>query len=139
LYIAVPGLRRAGDDAKGDQLALLCRWQRDPYGLLEGRNVADDMVRGQDQQDGVRIGTSAANLQGREGRERYRRRGITSERLQDECARLDIDLPQLLRHQEPVRLIANDDGGRRRHSLEAQRRLLQHGALAGQGEQLLGI
>src|SRR5262249_22588311 len=97
LYIAVTRLGSTGNNAKRDQLALLRCRQRDPYGLLEGGNVTDDVVRRQYEQDGVRV-DAAASLQSRKGRKRYGRSRIASEGLQNERARLDIDLPQLLSH-----------------------------------------
>ena len=73
------------------------------------------------------------------GRERDSRGRIPAEGLEHHGARLDAHLPQLLSDQEAMRLVADDHRGGRRQPLEAQSGLLQHGPLAGQGEQLLRV
>jgi hypothetical protein len=98
------------------------------------------VIRGQHQQhriDGV--GIAADTFECRVGRKRNRRCGVAPEGLEYRGARCDVQLPQLLRDQEPVRLVAHNHRRGRGETLEAQCRLLQHGARTGEGQQLLGI
>ena len=93
-------------DAEGDELALLGRGERGTDSRLECSDIANHMVRGQHQQHRI---VPCRVLQGRERGQRDRRRGVATEGLEHDRARLDLDLPQLLGDEEAVRIVADDD------------------------------
>ena len=114
--------------------------QRRAHRRVEGRDITDHMVRGQHQQHRIdRAGLRGDALEGGVRRQRDGRRGVAAEGLEDRGARLDRQLPQLLGHQEAVRLVADHHRRGGGEAVQAQHRLLQHRALAGQRQQLLGI
>ena len=62
---------------------------------------------------------------------------LLPERLEHQGAGFDLDLAQLLGDQKAMRLVTDDDRRRGGQPLQAQRRLLQHGALTRQRQKLL--
>ena len=133
--VAVTGLRRVRDDPEGDELALLGELRADGRGLLEGSHVAHHVVRGRHQKHGLGIGL--LRLHGGYGHRRCR---VLADGLEQYPGRRHGQRADLLRHREPMRLVAHDDGGA--GALDARqphRRLLQHGLLPGERQQLLGI
>ena len=64
-------------------------------------------------------------------------RGVAPEGLKQDGGRLDIKLPQLLGREKPVRVVAHEKRGRGIEALEAHGRLLQHGLLGRERQELL--
>ena len=103
--------------------------QRRAHRVVERRDVADHVIGRQHQQHRIdRVRLRGVPLERRVRRERDRRRGIAAEGLEHDGARLDAQLPQLLGHQEAVRLVADHHRRGGREPIEPQQRLLQHGA-----------
>lgn len=129
--VAVAGFRMGGHDAEGHQTPRLRGWRGGLHRRLESRHVADDMVGRQYQQQRLGIGA--------QGRQRDRRRGVATDRLEDDGLGRDPQLAQLFRDEEAVRFVAHHDGLRHRDAVETLDGLLQHRAIAHQGQQLLGV
>ena len=113
---------------------------------LERRHVADHVIGGQHEQDGVRCMTAAlafalaGTVERHERRHRNGGRGIAADGLEDDRLRRRAELQHLLGHDEAMALVADDDGRREiRQAGDALHRLLQHRLLADQWQQLLGV
>ena len=93
------------------------------------------MIGGQHQQQ--RIVAVGGRLQSRHG---HRRGGVAAERLEDHRLGGPADLAQLFGDHEAMGIVAHHQ--RRPHAgqpVQAQHRLLQHGLLADQRQQLLRV
>jgi hypothetical protein len=140
LDVAVGGLGRACDHAEGCELARVGRGHRRAHRTVERADIADDVVGRQHQQHRIdRVGIASHSLERRVGGERDGGRGVASEGLEHGGARRNAQQSQLLGDQKAVRLVAHHHRRCRREALEAQQRLLQHGARTGERQQLLGI
>ena len=123
------------DDAERHQFALERELRGHGRGLLENPRIAHHVVRGSDQQH--RVGIVLLRLQ---GGERHRGRGVAADGLEEDGGRAHRQRADLLGHREPVRLIAHDH--RVAGALDSRKPeggLLQHGLLAGQRQELLGV
>src|SRR5690606_35451325 len=69
----------------------------------------------------------------------YGRGCIAAKWLEQDGCRLNADLANLLRHDEPVFLVANNERGAGIKLLQSEQGLLQHSALAMQGQKLLRV
>jgi len=89
--------------------------------------------RGQ-QHDGVRV---LAQQEVR--RQRRRRGGVAPARLKDDGLGADVNCAQLLGDDEPVAVVANDNGIGERAAVQSFSRFLQQAYFRNQTDQLLGI
>jgi hypothetical protein len=139
--VAVAGMRGAGYDSKGRKPPLAHHFKRRQHCGLKRGNIRDDMVCGKHEEHrvGVRLGRGHCNFERCVRSERNRRRRVAAEGLKENGARLDIKLPQLFGNQKAMRVVTYDKGRRRLQTRQAQRRLLEHGVLAGQRQKLLRI
>lgn len=135
--VAVAGLGAVGHDAEGHQRTLGCRLGADRDRMLESDLFGDDVVGRHHQQD--RIALLHRNQRGQS----ERRRGVASHRLEYDLWRTYADLAELFGDDEAILLVGDDQRTRvdlaAGEVLQAQRGLLQQRALAGKGEELLGI
>ncbi len=138
LDVAVTGLGRGGHDAEGDQLPLTGRGEREAHGALESRHVLDHVIGRQNQQHRI-LGVRRQTLHCRVRGERNGGCGVASDGLEHDGLGLDLELPELFGDQESVCVVAHHDRRRGVQALEAQRRLLQHGARTDQGEELFRV
>ncbi len=140
LDISIARLCRGRDDSERHQPAQLRCGESRAYGFLEGGDVPDHVIGRQHQQYRIcRVGVVRA---GRKCGVRRKRNGgsrVAAEGLEHRRTRLDIELAQLLGHEKPMGIVADDDRRRGAEAIQTQRGLLEHRALADQGEELLGI
>ena len=116
--VAGVGVRRL--DAEQHQAAGGGNFRCAAHGLGKARLVSYGVVGRHHHHDRARV--IAAD---RQGGNRDRRRSIARDRLQDERARLDASLLELLFHQEPMIIVAQQ---RRRLEAAGGRQALQRGA-----------
>ena len=137
LDVAVARFRRRWHDAEGHQLAGQGGGHAGGHRGPEALGIANHMVGGEHQQQGV--GAAGGGLQ---GGHRHGRGGVAAARFEQDRRRLGADLAHLLGHDEAVVLVADQQGRRQmRQPLQPLLGLLQQGgvAVAGQGPVLLGI
>ena len=133
--VAIAGFRRVRDDPEGHELAVARKARGNPGRLLKPVRIANHVIGRRDDERGVRI-----DPHGLQCRQRDRRRGITADGLEQNGARMDCHRAQLLGDREAMRFVADHDRlARSRDARQAKRRLLQHGALAGERQELLRI
>ena len=133
--VSVAGFRCVGHDAEGHEFAFGGQRSRDRRRLLEGPRIAHDMIGGRHEQNRLRI-----DLQRLQRGQRHRRCGVSARGLEQYRARLVSHRANLFRHREAMRLIAHDDRiARTLDGGEARHRVLQHGVLARQRQQLFRI
>ena len=100
----------------------------------EGRGVANHMVGGERQHDGLPIAGLREGCAGRD-----RRTGIAPHRLQQHVG-LETDLRQLLEHHEAIAVVGDDDRPLEQRAVRnPQQRVLERGARAEQRQELLGV
>ena len=76
----------------------------------------------------------------RHGSDRHRRRGVASNRFEENTLCLRTELEQLFGDEEAMTLVAHHQWGADiRHVGEARERLLQHRAFADERQELFGI
>lgn len=134
LDVAVAGLGARRRHAEGHEPA--GARERDAFGdrTLKRARILDHVIRGHDEHEVV------GRVRERQRRKRERGRGVAAHRFEDDGARRPAERAQLFRDEEPVFLVAHDDG--RAGAVEAVdpvRRFLQHRAPAEQGQELLGV
>ncbi|GAC1671336.1 MAG: hypothetical protein NVS9B2_18050 [Steroidobacteraceae bacterium] len=133
--VTVTGLGRVRHDAECHELAVLRQACGDFGRRLKDARIADHVVRRRHHQSGLRI-----DLEGPERRECDCRRGITAGRFEQNRRCLEPQSADLLGHREAVRFVAHHDGRLRAgYARQPGRRVLQHGVLARERQQLLGI
>ena len=95
------------------------------------------MVSGKHEQQRVTLRSARS---GRECRDGDRGRRIPADGLENDRARLDADLPQLLGDEEAMRLVADDDRIRDfRQPNRPECSVLDHRAFADERQELLGV
>ena len=125
------------DDPESHEAALTGRRNRRLDRFAERRDVREHVVRGKHEQQRVTLRSAGS---GRECRDGDRGRRIPADGLENDRARLDADLPQLLGDEEAVRLVADDDRIRDfRQPDRPERGVLDHRALADERQELLGV
>jgi hypothetical protein len=136
LEVAVAGFGGARDDAERDELAVLGRRHRARDRGLERGQILEHVVRGQHEQQRI---VAALLRQHRVRGDRDGRRRIAPGGLEQDAARRETHLAELLGDEETMGFVADDQRARRAgKTREPRRGLLDHGSLAGEREQLLG-
>ena len=140
LDVAVAGLGRASARCRrSTSVPCFGRRQRRAHRLLEGRHVADDVVGRQHQQHRV-AAFVGGSLERGVRRQRDGRRGVAARTAR---ARWRAARRRSARSCSATRKrcasLHTTTGAAAARPVEAQRRLLQHRALAGERQQLLGI
>ena len=132
--IAVARLGARRHYAEGDELASSRRLQASLHGIFKRRDILQHMVRRHDEQQGALAG----QLQGRQRSRSHGRGRVAPHRFEDERCGRQPHLTQLFRDDEAVVFVADHHGRVHARPLgHAQRRVLQHGVLARQRQQLL--
>ena len=133
--IAEPGRRRRRPNAEQDESAVPRRRDARRYRGAERGVIAHPVIDRHRQDHGVGVGFA-----GEQRRNRDRRSGISSERLEHDGWTVDADRAQLFADREAVLGVCDHHRlGKQRAIVDAQRRLLQQGVFAEQREQLLGV
>ncbi len=136
--VAVARFRRARHDAEGDELPSSADAAAVTVAVWNAVDVANDVIGGQHEQHRI-FALRGALFSAASAAERNRRRACCARRARSTMARGVIaDLTELLRHQEAMGVVADDDGRRGVQAFEPPGRILQHGVLAHEGQQLLG-
>jgi hypothetical protein len=135
LDIPKPGLSPFGHDPEGHQAPLRSGVRTLGHGLGKGPAVTDEVVGRKHEQDRILV-----LAQGQERAQGSGRGRVPPDRLKDDGLGLHADLPQLLGHHEAVLLVADDDGRRGvPDRAQAHDRLLEHGPLTAQRQELLRV
>jgi hypothetical protein len=124
-----------GRDTESHQLSVTGKRQRHFQAGMKRRDVFDQMVRRQHQQDRVLgLGKRLAR------RQRDGRRSVAPHRLQQDAGLFHAQLAQLLGHQEAMLLIADQLRQRDVGAFQPRDGLLQHRQVCvGQAQELLGV
>src|SRR5471032_1518789 len=131
--VAVAGFRRRRHDAEGGQCTVGGQHGRVFDGLVKRVDVLDHVVGRQHQHHGVGVDGLDEVGGGGDGRRR-----VAPHRFEQDAKRCDADFTQLLGDHEAVFIAADHQGlHQARPAGQALRRVLQHGHVAYDGQQLL--
>ena len=133
-HVAVAGFRVSRHHAKCHQTPFAGQGQRRDNRPGKGLDIPDQVVRGQHQQQCLRVTGQLA-----QGRQSHRRRGVAALGLEQQRAGPEVDLAQLFGHHETVLLVADHHRRRSRQVVGARQGGLQHGQLPHQRQELLGV
>src|SRR5471030_3204104 len=133
LDVAIAGFRRRRHDAEGGQRAVGGHHGRVCYRLVERVDILDHVVGRQHQHHGVGVdGLDEVGGGGDGGRR------VAPHRFEQDTKRCNADFTQLLGDHEAVFIAADHQGlHQARPAGQALRRVLQHGHVAYDGQQLL--
>ena len=133
-HIAVPRVGTRRTDAESDQVARDGAIHRRLHTGAKRIGQFNVVIRRHDQQHGIlAVSPSVTRSQS------HRRSSAARHALQHESAAVLGDLATVFGDDEPMLFVADDVRGHCIETGHAQQRLLQHGAVAGEGKKVLGV
>ncbi len=133
LDIAEACLRGGGTDAESHDTAGSGDLRGGQQGGAKFRGVGDLVVGGHHADDGLRVILRQQQRGGGDGGG-----AVAADGLEQDTGAFDVGVPHLLGDQEPVGLVADDEGRREFAAGRAERRFLDQGSVGDERPELLG-